>query len=266
MLGVDVFDVVQLLEVVEDGLPVACEGDGLVSNERHRRQVIRCNAVDQRPEVALERFGVGVGAHPHHSERAGYTKFLEGVLCSIDAAAGESRVVRDHDQAAVGPVAPTVIGAGEALFAAAIIRQDARTAVLAHVEVGRQVAVVGTRHDDRLASDVEHDVLAGFGHVALEASELPHLGPQLGVLACEPLLGGVSLRRDGLPGRGRCAVDGGRTGHFCGHGVFLQWSMFQSFASWPPSRAMSWPLIMAAASEHKKTTVAMIFERVFITG
>ena len=238
MLRVDVLDVVQLLEVVEHRLPVAPEAHGLVGNQGHRVETVRPDDVDHRAEEVLEGWGGRVHADPHHPERASHAHGLEGALGPVHPT-GEPVVVRHHHETTIGPVAPAVVRTGEVLLAATLVHHDARAAVLADVVVSDHVPVLGARHEDRLAGDVEHDVLTRLGDVALEARELPHGGPEHVVLAGQPRLGDVALRGDGPRLYRWRAVDDGWSGLHVGHRFSFSTKFVRSWqlASCPPNDA-----------------------------
>jgi len=100
---VNVLHVVQLVEVVEHRFPVAVEQHGLIGDQRHARQVVRRQPLDDRPDVVEQWRRVGVHADEHQTQCGLDAHRLQRSLGTVDGPV-EALVVGHHDETSIGPV------------------------------------------------------------------------------------------------------------------------------------------------------------------
>ena len=168
--------VIRLVEIVRPEFPVRLERDAklvdangflelMVPVQLGRgfqvRHQVRCFVIHGVPDQA------GPGADAHFRE----FQFADRV------APGKIVPVGQVFQYAVEAPPPAVIRAGEAVLAAVLPHQSLR-AMAAGVVEPLERAVPLLHHDDRLAHEIVHDVVAGFLELFLAAGDVPDLRPE----------------------------------------------------------------------------------------
>ena len=171
MLGMQEVDVVQLAEVVHDGLPVASVVYRLILSNRHVAEAIGRKHFRKRAQIFLERRWVLGHADEHEAIPHGAMDGAQRALGTGEAC--ELFPVRNSGEPAVCGVGPGVIATAEAVGVAPLLSDETIAPVLTDVVEGPDDGVGTTGDQNLLSTEFKDEIVAGSFEVALEAGQEP---------------------------------------------------------------------------------------------
>ena len=215
---VDRRQVVALVEIVADQLPVELAIDREVEHPHPVRQAIAGQPFGEGGEPFVQRGNVIVHA-PEHERTPGIAAQLGEVDFAAGIAIGEVVGILDMGERAVEIVLPAVIGASDARCRGDIAEDQPVAAMRAGIVERLDRTIVLADHDHRfLAEIVAHDV-ARFLEFGEHPAQMPDLGPEVVLFQLHPFLRDVAIRGDWIAAHrhvefGRVARRRGLHSHF----------------------------------------------------
>ena len=201
-LGVDERQVVALVEVVLDALPVPVALDRHPVRTPHVLHAVRVEMVGHGMQPGPQVVARGVHVEPDESGPR-VARDLDQVALAARVALGEVVRVGHPGELAVRRELPAVVGALELAGGerAGLRAHEAVAAVLAHVVERAHPAVVAADAEDRVPADLVGDVVAGVRDLVDASGDLPDARPQPLRLGLRERRRPVALATDRQPGQ-----------------------------------------------------------------
>ncbi|MNN15349.1 hypothetical protein D3C81_1284510 [compost metagenome] len=188
-------DVIGLVEVVLNHLPVAVHFTGEVHHSHHLVHLVGFELVGHHAQRVTQGGCLRIHVEPHQATEGFAAQLLEMQLADR-IALREILGILGNQQAAVQAVAPAVVVADQALHLGLLALDHAIAAVLTNVVEGADVTVVVAQDEDRLATDLNGDHAARLRQLGHSASDMPDAGPHVIPLLLHELAGVVAIASD----------------------------------------------------------------------